>query len=61
MVNRRELTKFLEDEFTKLLENQRIDITSGNLEGYEYVFKSRLCILKLIENHFTDFVRNFKI
>jgi hypothetical protein len=58
-IDRKELTAFLESEFTKLLNKQKNDISEGNLEGYEFIFKSRLCIAKLIEKYFTWFVRSF--
>lgn len=58
-IDRKEFTHYLEEEFTKLLDNQRMDISQGNLEGYEYYMKTRLCVVKLIEKYFTWFVRKF--
>jgi len=58
-IDRKEFTYMLEQEFTALLDNQRIDISTGNLDGYEFIFKSRLCVAKLIEKYFTQFVRTF--
>lgn len=57
--NRKELTTKLENEFTNYLDEQKIDISTGNLENYETFIKTRLCITKLIEKHFTWFVRSF--
>jgi len=58
-VDRKELTAFLEKEFMDFLDKQKNDISEGNLVGYEFVFKSRLCVAKLIEKYFTWFVRSF--
>jgi len=58
-LNRKEFTAFLEEEFTKFLDKQKKDISNGNLEGYEFIFKSRLCVAKLIEKYFNWFVRSF--
>ena len=60
-INRKNLTAYLENEFTIFLDKQRQEISSGNLAGYEFFFKSRLCVAKLIEKYFTSFVRSFKI
>jgi len=58
-INRKKFTQFLEDNFTNLLDKQRENICQGNMEGYELFFQSRLCLAKLIEKHFTWFVRTF--
>lgn len=57
--NRKKLTELLEQEFTLLLDNQKKDISNGNLNGYEQWIKSRLCAYKLLEKHFQRFVRSF--
>ena len=60
-LTKKEITAYLEDNFTNFLDNQRWDVSLGNLENYEFFFKSRLCMAKIIENHFTSFVRSFNI
>ena len=42
-IDKKEFTKFLENELTRLLDNQKQDISTGNLEKYEFFIKSRLC------------------
>lgn len=56
---RKELTSQLEQNFTELLDNQKKDISSGNLDDYKVVIKSRLCLLKLFEKYFNYITRNF--
>jgi len=58
-INRKEFTSYLENEFTKLLDNQKEEISSGNINEYEYLFKNQLCIYKLIEKHLTFLPRHF--
>ncbi|MDD3012788.1 MAG: lysophospholipid acyltransferase family protein [Candidatus Gastranaerophilales bacterium] len=58
-IDRKEFTAFLEREFTQLLDKQKNDISEAKLEGYEFIFKSRLCVAKLIEKYFNWFVRSF--
>ena len=58
-LDKKEFTHYLENEFTEFLDKQREEISQGKLGDYELVFKSRLCVAKLIEKHFTNFVRTF--
>lgn len=58
-INRRDFTKYIEEDFTKLLDNQKEDIANGNLQGYEFFHKSKLCIPKRIEKHFSSILKKF--
>ena len=60
-INRKEFSLYLEDNFAKFMDMQRYDVSQGNLEKYEFFFKSRLCLAKIIENKFTSFVRSFDL
>lgn len=57
----KELTAYLENVLSSLLDSQRDDISNGRFDGYEYFFKSKLCLAKRIEERFTGFVRTFDI
>lgn len=57
--DKKEFTKYLENELTVLLDKQHEEISQGKLDEYKLMFKSRLCVAKLIEKHFTNFVRTF--
>lgn len=57
-INRKNFCKYLEEEFSALLDNQKNEISQGNLDGYKTFIKSRLCVAKLIEKYFTQFVRS---
>ncbi len=47
--NRKEFTQKIASEFETLCDNHERDISSGNLEGYKYVFKRKLSWWKIIE------------
>jgi len=47
--DRHELTKFLEDNFTKLCDKQLENIHLGNVDDYEYIFKQNLPWYKKFE------------
>ena len=47
--DRKEFTKKIEAEFETLCDNHEREISSGNFEGYSYVFKCKLSWWKVIE------------
>jgi len=47
--DRKEFTKKIEAEFEDLCDNHEREISSGNFEGYNYVFKRKLSWWKVIE------------
>lgn len=47
--DRKEFTKKIEAEFETLCDNHEREISSGNFEGYSYLFKRKLSWWKLIE------------
>ncbi len=56
-LSRKEIIEYLEQNFNKLLDNQKQEISTGNFDNYEFFMKARLCLLKLIENNFKYFVQ----
>jgi 1-acyl-sn-glycerol-3-phosphate acyltransferase len=56
--DRKEFTNYLEQEFTTLLDGQKQDVSSGNFEAYEHVFKTQLCLAKKIEQHFKSIIQS---
>lgn len=57
-IDKKLFTEELEKSFEENLDKQRLEIAMENLDGYDYILKSRLCVAKLIEKNFTSFVRN---
>jgi len=47
--NKKELTQFLEEDFTSLSDSQIERISQGNLDDYKYIYQSKLPVFKRIE------------
>ncbi len=54
-IDRKELNSFLEKEFTVFLDNQRDEISKGQLDDYQLIFQARPRLFKRIERFFKKF------
>ena len=49
VTNKKEFTRFLEEDLTNIADAQINKITQGDLNGYEYIYQSKLPIFKRLE------------
>lgn len=55
-VDKKDFTAYLERELTTLLDNQRSEIASLDLEEYRYLFRNKLSLIKRAESKYNSFI-----
>lgn len=54
--NKKELTECLENNLTYLAENQNYNVSQGNYDSYDYVYKNKIALYRRLEDYLKIFL-----